>query len=400
MTNNPTGFKITDEAAGWNRADFDDVFVRKDCFLEGGLWLWGLGSSGQLGDDSVTPRSSPIQTISGGTNWRSVSAGSGSQTAAIKTDGTLWLWGTGNYGQLGNNAVVNQSSPIQTISGGTNWREVSSGGGTFSRFTAAIKTDGSLWIWGSGSSGELGDNSGVNKSSPVQTISGGTNWKSLCAGRYHTGAIKTDGTLWLWGLGVDGQLGNNAATTRSSPVQTISGGNNWKIISAGIHTVAIKMDGTLWTWGAGSNGALGTNSIISRSSPVQTISGGTSWRSASAGRLNTAAIKIDGSLWLWGAGGQGRLGNNDVANRSSPVQTVSGGTNWRNVSTFYHSVATKTDGTLWLWGGLTGSNNNGQLGDNLIINQSSPVQTISGGTNWRTASAGLAHTAAIREDCW
>ena len=393
MTSNPTGFKITDVVNGWNRADFDDVFVRKDCFLEGGLWIWGPGDSGRLGNNAATNQSSPIQTISGGTNWRCLNAGNG-VTAATKTDGTLWLWGSGDSGRLGNNSVTNQSSPVQTISGGTNWRTASAATAT----AAAIKTDGTLWLWGSGNFGVLGTNSLIAQSSPVQTISGGTNWRTVSIGESHTVAIKSDGTLWLWGYGGRGNLGNNSGINQSSPVQTISGGTNWQSVSAaaGGSTAAIKTDGTLWMWGFGGSGRLGNDSETSQSSPVQTISGGTNWRTVSAGTAFTNAIKTDGTLWSWGVGSLGRLGNNLLINQSSPVQTISGGTNWRTVSACgAHTSAIKTDGTLWMWGQGSSS----QLGNNSVTNQSSPVQTISGGTNWRSVSSN-SHTAAIREDCW
>jgi alpha-tubulin suppressor-like RCC1 family protein len=354
------------------------------------LWLWGSNTVGQLGDNSVTHRSSPVQTISGETNWKQISVGVG-HSAAIKTDGTLWSWGN-NYsitvgGQLGDNTSIHRSSPVQTVAGGTNWKQVSCG----SYFTAAIKTDGTLWLWGSNTNGVLGDNTTVSKSSPVQTVSGGTNWKQISG----SAAIKTDGTLWLWGKNTDGQLGDNSVTHRSSPVQTVSAGTNWKQVSvsgSGNSTAAIKTDGTLWLWGLNGNGQLGDNSITSRSSPVQTVSGGTNWKQVSCFNETTAAIKTDGTLWLWGKNTDGQLGTNDIVHRSSPVQTVSGGTNWKQVSVGVgHSAAIKTDGTLWSWG----SNANGPLGDNTTTAKSSPVQTVAGGTNWKQVSCGSYFTAAI-----
>jgi len=393
MSDNPTNFKVTDSTAGWTEADFEDIFVRKDCFLEGGLWLWGQAGSGRLGNNtSFSNQSSPIQTVSGGTNWRSVSLGN-AFSAGTKTDGSLWLWGSGSCGKLGINFVVNCSSPVQTVSGGYNWRSVELG----INHSAAIKTDGSLWLWGSGYCGILGNNCAVNQSSPVQTVSNGYNWRSVSLGQFHSAAIKTDGSLWLWGENFRGQLGNNSTADQSSPIQTVSGGTNWRSISLGTRRSAgIKTNGSLWLWGYNTYGALGTNNSTCYSSPVQTVSGGYNWRSVSLGSSHSAAIKTDGSLWLWGQGSGGRLGNNCTTSRSSPVQTVSGGYNWRSVALGTgHSAAIKTDGSLWLWGfGYCG-----RLGNNCVDNQSSPVQTISGGTNWR--SIGLDnHSAAIREDCW
>jgi alpha-tubulin suppressor-like RCC1 family protein len=207
---------------------------------DGTLWLWGgadFTGGPILGDNTTVSRSSPVQTISGGTNWKSVSA-TGGVFAAIKTDGTLWAWGFNNFGNLGTNTTITQSSPVQTISGGTNWRSVSGKNGGF----AAIKTDGTLWLWGRGCYGGLGNNSTINQSSPIQTVSGGTNWRSVDRDSAVTGAIKTDGTLWVWGFNGGGRLGINSTIYRSSPVQTISGGTNWRSVSVGTSPTAIRED--------------------------------------------------------------------------------------------------------------------------------------------------------------
>ena len=373
-----------------------------DTFRFAGLWLWGangvfVGGDGQLGDNSITHRSSPVQTVAGGTNWKLVSSGN-YHTAAIKTDGRLWLWGRNSYGQLGDgSSIVHRSSPIQTVAGGTNWKQVSGG----QTHTAAIKTDGTLWSWGRGHLGQLGNNATTNRSSPVQTVSGGTNWKQMASGFSFTAAIKTDGTLWTWGNNNRGHLGDNTRDNKSSPVQTVSGGTNWKLVACGFyHTAAIKTDGTLWLWGRNTAGQLGDNTRDDKSSPVQTVAGGTNWKQvAIAGGFvldgNTAAIKTDGTLWLWGNNPEGRLGDNTRDNKSSPVQTVAGGTNWKQVACGRsYAAAIKTDGTLWLWG----RGSEGQLGDNTQVDKSSPIQTISGGTNWKLVSGGVYYTACIRDD--
>jgi alpha-tubulin suppressor-like RCC1 family protein len=356
------------------------------------LWIWGRGDFGQLGNNATTNRSTPVTTFSGGTNWKQVSAGI-NHIAAIKTDGTLWTWGNGYFGQLGTNDTTNRSTPVTTFTGGTNWKQVSSGG----VHTAAIKTDGTLWTWGNGDFGQLGTG-GYNDdiSTPVTTFAGGTNWKQVSGGYYHTAAIKTDGTLWVWGNGSYGLLGTNDTTDVSTPVTTFAGGTNWKQVSGGIQdTAAIKTDGTLWTWGRGDFGQLGTNDTTNRFTPVTTFAGGTNWKQVSGGFFHCAAIKTDGTLWTWGVGLYGELGvgGGIIEIKSTPVTTFAGGTNWKQVSCgVYYTAAIKTDGTLWTWG----RGNDGQLGNAVTTNRSTPVTTFAGGTNWKQVSSGGYYAAAIK----
>ena len=376
--------------------DLSDVYQEKYYFPSntgGYLWLTGGGPSfflyGQLGNNNTNPRSSPVQTVAGGSTWKQVSVGY-LQSAAIKTDGTLWTWGRNSNGQLGDNTTVDKSSPVQTITGGS-WSAVSCG----YEFITAIKPDGTLWTWGRNNNGQLGDNTTVDKSSPVQTIAGGTNWSSMATGRFTAAAIKTDGTLWLWGAGLYGKLGDNTSDAKSSPVQTVAGGTNWLQVStsAQFNTSAVKTDGTLWSWGYNGFGALGDNTTVDKSSPVQTITGGTNWSQVSCGLHYSAAVKSDGTLWAWGANTGGKLGDNTVVGKSSPVQTITRGTNWKQVSCFYHTAAIQYNGTLWVWG----DNTSGKLGDNTITNRSSPVQTIMRGQTWRQVSCGYSVTAAISD---
>lgn len=357
-----------------------------------GLWVWGHNGTGAVGDNTTTERHSPTQTVSGGTNWKQVSTDS-YRTAAIKIDGTLWNWGSNTSGELGDSTRTNRSSPVQTISGGTNWKQVACG----YYHTIAIKTDGTLWNWGRNNYGQLGDSTRTDRSSPVQTISGGTNWKCVasCVNDNHAAAIKTDGTLWLWGYNAYGQLGNSNTNNVSSPIQTIAGGTNWKQVAIGyMRTIAIKTDGTLWGWGYDSDGQLGRSIISSVSSPVQTICGGTNWEQVSCAIYHTAAVKTDGSLWLWGRNTYGMLGTNSTTDRSSPIQTICAGTNWKHVVCgYYHTAAIKTDGTLWTWG----YNLYGQLGNSDTNYVYSPIQTIAGGNNWKQIDSGEFNIAAISE---
>jgi len=235
----------------------------------------------------------------------------------------------------------------------------------------------------------------VGSATPVTTFAGGTNWKQIFCGDVHNAAIKTDGTLWTWGFNIYGPLGINDTTNRATPVTTFAGGTNWKQVSTGgYHTAAIKTDGTLWTWGYNGQGQLGTNDTTNRNTPVTTFAGGTNWKQVSGGAASniSCAIKTDGTLWVWGYNNYGQLGTNDTTNRNTPVTTFAGGSNWKSVAGgWYHTAAIKTDGTLWVWG----TSGNGQLGINAITNRSTPVTTFAGGTNWKSVSCGQQHTAAI-----
>jgi alpha-tubulin suppressor-like RCC1 family protein len=373
---------------------------------DGTLWTWGRNLFGELGNNTTINRSTPVTTFAGGTNWKQVSSG-GYHNAAIKTDGTLWTWGRNDYGQLGDNTTTQRNTPVTTFAGGTNWKQVASG----LSHTSAIKTDGTLWTWGRNTSGQLGDNTATSRSTPVTTFAGGTNWKQVACGQQFIAAIKTDGTLWTWGINTSGQLGRNPDTSpRLTPVTTFAGGTNWADTATGEpeelytltggynHNAAIKTDGTLWTWGFNTTGQLGDNTIINRSTPVTTLAGGTNWKQVDCGRDHTAALNDDGTnkvFYLWGLNSFGQLGTNWISQDNQILQTFAGGTNWKQVSGGgNHTAAIKTDGTLWTWG----ANGSGQLGDNTIITRSTPVTTFAGGTNWKQVAGGQNHTAAIKTD--
>jgi len=360
------------------------------------LWSWGfnlyasLGNNVAFGPDIRTP----ITTFAGGANWKQVS-NSRYDTRAIKTDGTLWSWGLNVYGQLGDNTTNDKPTPVPIFAGGTNWKQVASG----VERVAAIKTDGTLWVWGYNNRGQLGDNTTTQRQTPVTTFAGGTNWKQVACGGYHTAAIKTDGTLWIWGRNAYAQLGDNTTVNKTTPVTTFAGGTNWKQVSCGReNTAAIKTDGTLWGWGRNA-GQVGDNTFSNRSTPVTTFAGGSNWKQVECANrgLTIAAIKTDGTLWVWGPNGiGGQLGINEAGGQKiTPVTTFAGGTNWKQVALGYaHITAIKTDGTLWIWG----NNYSGRLGINAIDtdHRFTPVTTFAGGTNWKQVSGGYTYVSAIR----
>ena len=205
---------------------------------DGTLWSFGYNSQGQLGLNTTAHRSSPVQ-VGTDTNW-SIIDGGASSWCAIKTNGTLWSCGYGSFGQLGNNGTDNKSAPVQ-IGALTTWAACGQGG----RYGSAIRTDGTLWSWGVirvDSYGVLGinlvDDTVSGKSSPVQ-VGTDTNWSKVFCNDQITIAIKTDGTMWSWGSNSEGANGTNTNIHRSSPVQ-IGAGTNWGIAVPGRTSLAIE----------------------------------------------------------------------------------------------------------------------------------------------------------------
>lgn len=371
--------------------DLEKIFITEHEFIDqyvttGKLWMWGYNGDGQLGVNNTTAYYSPVQT--GSVNaWKMIS---GSQhTAAIRTDNTLWTWGENAYGALGQNDSTSRSNPTQVITGGY-WYTLAVG----QRSMGGIKTNGTLWMWGQNNSYQLGITNSTNRSSPVQ-VGTATTWKGIRAGSNSYIALKTDGTMWSWGYNGYGQLGLGDTTTRSTPVQ-IGSSTLWSKLpvqgghGGGCHA-AIQSDGTLWTWGDNAGGQLGLGDTTNRSTPTK-VGSDTNWKcvSITSGGSSSgigAAVKTDGTLWCWGYNGDGALGTNDRTSRSSPVQTVAGGTTWKTVSVEGRGLsravgAIKTDSSMWVWGV---SSTYGQMGTGAAdVRYSSPIQLSSGGTNWKS----------------
>jgi len=193
------------------------------------IWAWGNSTFGQVGY-SGGPSYSPVRIREGSVSnvTPKISCGTNFWGCIINT--SLYMIGNNAIGQLGDNTRTNRSS-LTDVQGFGAWSDISCG----FNHTAAIKTDGTLWSWGQNAIfGSLGDNTTTNRSSPVQVYGGGTNWKQVSAGGGNVAAIKNDGTLWTWGYNLHGGLGDNTSvTSRSSPVQTVAGGATWKQVSCG-----------------------------------------------------------------------------------------------------------------------------------------------------------------------
>ena len=248
----------------------DMVFATK---TDGTLWSWGYNWSGALGHNKklsdLTGFSSPTQ-VGTDTDWPISNSDQLVTTGwlwAIKQDGTLWACGDGTSGMLGQNNNTSRSSPVQ-VGTDTTWDNICE---THHKFHA-IKTDGTLWACGQNQYGELGTSDKTSYSSPRQVP--GTTWKTAAGFDNGTMAVKTNGTLWAWGKNSHGQQGrnnqfNSIPQCNDSPIQ-VGTNTNWdQVRCSSSSTWAIKTDGTLWAWGNNPTGFLGHNNRAEYSSPTQ-----------------------------------------------------------------------------------------------------------------------------------
>ncbi|MCL4439642.1 MAG: Ig-like domain-containing protein [Firmicutes bacterium] len=324
---------------------------------DGTVWTWGSNTYGQLGNGTTADSATPVQVSGpGGVGYLTnivVVSNSDNWSIALKDDGTVWAWGRNIFGQLGNNTFTNSSYPVQ-VSQLQNIVAISAGGG----FNLALRSDGTVWAWGYDMNYELGigvTSSGVNKPVQVKAPSGSgylTNVVSIAAGSYTSYALKTDGTVWSWGANNAGGLGNAPLSTGWSPYPGQVKGPNAVgyltgvvAISAGKDQVfALMPDGTVWGWGRNYDFEL-ANPVYGLSLyPVRveqydgtTYSNLTGITAIAAGASVSVALKSDGTVVEWGR--KNTTYPNPVAGLQNIVAVASGPA----------SMALDANGKIYTW---------------------------------------------------
>ncbi|MDO8987538.1 MAG: RCC1 repeat-containing protein, partial [Coriobacteriia bacterium] len=351
---------------------------------DGTLWSWGYNNHGQLGLGDTVDRHTPTQV--GGTGWTSTAAGQ-SHSLAVQGDGTLWSWGDNANGQLGLNDTSPRSAPAQVA--GTGWVSVAAG----SSHTLATRSDGTLWGWGLNYAGNLGLGDLGDRWSPTQ-VGLSVDWITVDAGANHSAALKGDGALWVWGYNFNDWLGLGNVEDRVQIPKQITPAADWTQVDGGaFHAVAIRSDGTLWSWGlgGGDGSPLGHGDQTMRLNPTR-VGSDSSWVSVSAGEYFSSAVKADGTLWAWGTNYYGQFGNGDSGWLAQSTVPVRAGTDndWVAVSAGkWHTLALKANGTLW----STGRNTSAQLGLG-DSGQRAVFTQVGTDTDWAQLSAGNVHSMA------
>lgn len=283
----------------------------------GTIKAWGRNFDGELGNAMQTTSGCycemSIVDVLGMTDVIAVASGNIS-SHALKNDGTVWGWGGDNFGQLGDgNANLTgcfcELNPVQAV-GLTGITAIASG----SFHMLALKSDSTVWTWGSNSNGQLGD--GTTNSSATPTQIAISDVVGIAAGQNFSYALKSDGSVWAWGDNSWGQLGVGGGMV---PTQVAGINNVIAIANSFNHAIALKNDSTVWTWGANYSGQLGNGTTNNSPTPAQVQ--GLTGVVALGGTMGNfcLAVKADGSVWSWGDNTWGSVGNGSTTNELTPV---------------------------------------------------------------------------------
>ena len=317
----------------------------------------------------------------GGIPLLSVAAGEG-HNLAVRQNGSLWVWGSNESGQLGDASFTSSAEPQEVIFSGVS--KVAAG----KSHSLFIKTDGSLWAMGSNAFGQLGDGTTTNRNQPVKVKNSGVT--AVAAGDNHSLFLLSDGSLWAMGNNESGQFGNSTTTSSMTPEMVIA--SDVTAIGAGAnHTLFVMSNGSLWAMGGNQFGQLGIGTLSQATTPRRILNSDAV--SVDAGNGHSLFVKSDGSLWGMGKNTLGQLGTGNTSNSAIPIQSIASGVINASAGNG-HSLVLQTDGTLW---GM-GNNFYGQLGlgtsggdaaaFDSSVDKSAPVQITGPGISHISAGAG------------
>jgi alpha-tubulin suppressor-like RCC1 family protein len=356
--------------------------------VPGAVWAWGDGN-GNGGGGSIVPLSARglSDVVALAVVCPSPGGGVLNTGYALSKDGTVWAWGTGSDGELGNGTASTSSAPVQVhdLSGAV---AVAAGSDT----AYALRKDGTVWAWGASLASELGDGSNGPAQGysdvPVQ-VQGLSGAVAVAGGGSDGYAVLKNGTVWAWGAGGEGQLGNGALVSESDVPVQVQGLSGAVAVAGGVSDgYAVLKNGTVWAWGADQDGQLG-NGAQGPGSDVPVRVRGLSDVVAVAGDSwdgSVLALRKDGTVWHWGAvANLGSTASNDVpavVHGLSHVVAITGG--------YFTEFALLSDGTVRGWG----DDEDGEMGNGLNGYVAVPVQ-VSGLHGAVAIAGGVAEEFAV-----
>ena len=354
----------------------------------GRAWAWGDNGSGQLGDNSITSRRTPV-SVAGAVKTFCEITGGGSHTVAVDKDGRVWAWGDTSSNQLGNNTSLSKCTPVSVLGAAKTFCKIESNGS----HTIVIDRNGRIWSWGGNGIFQLGDNTNIAKKTPVSVAGAVKTFCEISTGASHTLAIDKNGRAWAWGSNGYGAVGDNNFSTRATPVSVLGTTKTFCKIAGGTdHSVAIDKNGRLWSWGRNIEGQLGDNTTVSKRTPVSVLGAAKTFCKISAAAFHSVAIDRYSQVWSWGSNSSGQLGNNSTTDALTPVSILGVTKVFCEITSGdRYSAGIDNLGRVWSWG----LNDNGQLGDNSTTNQCTPVAILGTTKTFCKISAGQCHTVAI-----
>ncbi len=284
---------MTHIAAG----QFHNLFIKSD----GSLWVMGYNNDGQLGNQTFNNANLPQEIVS---NNVTAIAGGDYHTLFVKSDGSLWAMGLNTDGELGDGSLVATNMPEMIVP--SNVTAVAACG----QLSFFLKTDGSFWAMGDTGFGELGDGSHNHRIKLPEMIVP-SNVTAIACGEAHSLFLKSDGSLWAMGYNAYGQLGDRTFNLTTNMPEMIVPSDVTAIAAGFDHSLFLKSDGSLWAMGQNYDGQLGDGTASVNGSnnmtaiPEMVVPGGVV--AIAAGSAHSLFIKSDGSLWGMGDNGSGEL---------------------------------------------------------------------------------------------
>ncbi|MBU1241834.1 hypothetical protein KKD52_08940 [Myxococcota bacterium] len=344
-------------AAGGSFASFCAIDVSSKA------WCWGHGALGTLGNGTSAASTIPSLT-SGNYNFIQIPSGGDGHFCGLISGGTIRCWGRNDSGQIGDNSTINRNVPTLASSAYA-FTQVASG----YYHNCALTTSNNILCWGGNGDGQLGTANNTDYRVPT-SINGFYTYSAVAAGGTHTCALDTAGKAWCWGYNGFGQLGNNSTTSATSRVAVNGTLVFSKIYAGGGVSCGITTGGATYCWGQGTYGQLGRGSTTNSSIPVL-VSGSHAFERLALYGAHVCGITTAGALYCWGYNNVGQVGVGNLLNQTTP-QRITSSLTYTNVGVgAYATCAVESAGGLWCWG----ENSNSQLGNGTTTDATTPVLT-------------------------